>query len=125
MNWSREAIPGSYAKTDKITVFLRMSWDPGEAISREWQKLRHGRCHTLLDCGSALVIQTAQQRPSRDKCKMQPERTVVLIRETWMRSVGVQHLEQPIDVVLAVNSPLVPVLRQKSSLGQERATVLG
>lgn len=56
---------------------------------------------------------------------MQPERAVVLIRQSRMRSVGVQHLEQPIDVILPVGSPLVPALRQKTALGEERAAVLG
>ena len=57
---------------------------------------------------------------------MQAKGAVILIREPRMRALGVQHLEEAIDVVLAVCGPFVAVDGKEADarIGQERAPAL-
>jgi hypothetical protein len=75
---------------------------------------------------SLLPIAEAPQKGSRaDEDKVQPEGRVVLVRQTRVRAVGVEHLEQTVDEVLAVLRPFVAVDRQKALGSEHRASVLG
>ena len=70
---------------------------------------------------------TPQKGSGRHQRDVQTKRAMVLIREAGMRSIGVKHLEQAIDVVLAVRGPFVPVNGKETDrrLGEHRATVFG
>jgi len=50
---------------------------------------------------------------------------VIFIRQAGMRTVRVQHPEQPIDVAFAVLRPFVAAFGEVANFCQERATVLG
>ena len=45
--------------------------------------------------------------------------TVALVRKAGVRSLGVQHLEQAVDVVLPVSGPLVSADRKEPDLRQQ------
>ena len=57
---------------------------------------------------------------------MQTKRAEVLVRKSRVRALGVQHLEEAVDVVLAVGRPFVPVDGEKADarVGEECSAVL-
>lgn len=55
---------------------------------------------------------------------MEPEGAVIFIGKAWVRSFGVQHFEEAVDVVLPVLTPLVTIRCKKADLSKERAPVL-
>ena len=55
---------------------------------------------------------------------MQPKCAVILIGEAGVRALGVKHLEQAVDVILAVLGPFVSVGRQKTDLAKQSSAVL-
>ena len=58
---------------------------------------------------SRFIVNSAQKCPSSHQNDMQPKCTMVLIRKPGMGAVGMQHFEQPFDVVFAVMGPFIAI----------------
>jgi len=68
-------------------------------------------------CGGLVATELLSVMKSAQKCarchqhNMQTKGAVIFIRQARMRTIRVQHFEQPVDVILPVLGPLVPVGR--------------
>lgn len=63
-------------------------------------------------------VQPPQKGTPGDQTQVQAKRAVVVIGQAWMRTIRVQHLEQPVDVALALRSPLIPIFREETPIRQ-------
>lgn len=50
---------------------------------------------------------------------------MVFVRQAWMRTFRMQHLEQAVDVVLPISRPFVAIEGEETDFGQQGAPVLG
>ena len=72
---------------------------------------------------SLTVGEPPQEGPAGDESDMKTEGAVVFIRESWVRTLCVKHLEEAVDVVLAVLGPLAAIRGKEADFCEQGAPV--